>query len=105
MEWLELVEKLIENNPDAKALLLVSPDYFGNISDIKAIKKITDKNNITLIVDEAHGAHLHFLDDQIDATSEEVDYVIQSTHKILGAPTQGSLLHISKKIFILFRIL
>lgn len=93
----EIVEKLVEEHPDAKAMLVVSPDFYGNISDLKSIKEILDKKDIRLIVDEAHGAHLRFMPEKLDAISAGADYVIQSTHKLLGAPTQASVLHLGNK--------
>lgn len=93
----EIIEKELEKNPNVKALIIVSPDFFGNVSDIRKIKEITDKKGIILIVDQAHGAHLKFLPEIEDAVTAGADYVVESTHKILGAPTQGSILHMQNK--------
>lgn len=81
--------------PTPKALVLVSPTYFGVISDINAIAAICHEYNATLIVDEAHGAHLGLSPDfPPSALSCGADIVVQSTHKTLGAMTQGAMLHI-----------
>lgn len=91
----EIVRNLISEHPDAKAILIVSPDFYGNISDLKEISKILKDAGIALIVDEAHGAHLKFLPGELDAVTSGADYVVQSTHKILGSPTQSSILHLN----------
>ncbi len=94
----DLVQELINENPDVKALLITSPDYYGNISEIQEISDLLKEKKITLIVDEAHGAHLHFIPEYNDAITSGADFVIQSTHKILGSPTQSALLHINKNV-------
>lgn len=87
------VQRAIEENPDARAVLLVSPTYYGVASDLAAVAEIVHAHDMALLVDEAHGAHLTFSDalpqQAIDAGA---DMVAQSTHKLLGAMTQGSLL-------------
>ena len=54
------VEKTLKDNPDAKALLLINPTYYGVATDIKKIAEIVHSYHIPLIVDEAHGPHLAF---------------------------------------------
>lgn len=79
-----------------KAALIVSPTYFGVISDISGLAAVCHRhNNAVLIVDEAHGAHLHSIDPCLSSLHEGADIVIQSTHKQLGALTQGAMLHVS----------
>ena len=56
----ETIEKAFDETPDAKAVLLVSPTYYGLCSDLKAIAKICHRHNAALLVDEAHGSHLYF---------------------------------------------
>ncbi|MBQ5667052.1 MAG: aminotransferase class V-fold PLP-dependent enzyme, partial [Oscillospiraceae bacterium] len=48
-----------EENPDAKAIYLTSPDYFGVMSDIEAFANLAHEHEAKLLVDNAHGAHLH----------------------------------------------
>lgn len=88
------VEAMCKAHPEIKALVMVSPTYFGNISQIGVLADILHRHNKLLIVDEAHGAHLHFCpglpDSAVDAGA---DCVIQSTHKILGSLTQTGLIH------------
>lgn len=91
----ETVEKTLRENPDAKAVLIINPTYYGVATDIKKIAKIVHSYNIPLIVDEAHGPHLGFNDKlPISAINAGADMCAQSTHKIIGALTQCSLLHV-----------
>ncbi len=85
----------LEQHPDAKAVMVVSPTYHGICGDLKAIVNLTHQYNIPLIVDEAHGAHFHF-HPQLppSALSLGADIAIQSTHKVLGAMTQAGMLHL-----------
>jgi arginine decarboxylase len=92
----ETVEQTLLENPDAKAVLIINPTYYGVTTDIKKIAKIVHRYNIPLIVDEAHGPHLGFTDKLPEsAISAGADMCSQSTHKIIGALTQCSLLHVN----------
>ena len=89
----EAVREACRLHPEAKALLLVSPTYYGVASDVRAIAEIVHEAGMALLVDEAHGAHLAFSDDLPEsAIATGADLVAQSTHKLLGAMTQASLL-------------
>ena len=89
----EVVREACRLHPEAKALLLVSPTYYGVASDVRAIAEIVHAAGMALLVDEAHGAHLAFSDDLPEsAIAAGADLVAQSTHKLLGAMTQASLL-------------
>lgn len=93
----ETVENALEDNPDAKAVLIVNPTYYGVSTDIEKIVNIVHRYNIPLIVDEAHGPHLHFNSRlPISAVDAGADICSQSTHKIIGSMTQSSLLHVRK---------
>lgn len=85
---------------DIKAVLITSPTYDGIISDIASIADICHKNNVPLIVDEAHGAHLvlyeRFASDLKSALSLGADIVVHSLHKTLPSMTQTALLHLRK---------
>ncbi len=90
----QAVAKAIEANPDAKAVVMVYPTYYGVAGDIRSITKIVHEHNMLLLVDEAHGPHLKFSSRlPIQALDAGADIVAQSTHKILGSLTQTSLLH------------
>ncbi|MBR5467893.1 MAG: aminotransferase class I/II-fold pyridoxal phosphate-dependent enzyme [Firmicutes bacterium] len=94
----ETVEKAIEENKDAKAVVLVSPTFEGAVSDIEKISEIAHKNGMIVIVDEAHGAHFKF-NSFFPETALDMgaDIIIQSAHKTLPVPTQVSLVHVKGK--------
>ena len=95
----EIVEQTLNENPDAKAVLLINPTYYGMATDLKKIANIVHQHNIPLIVDEAHGPHLGFCDGlPMSALEAGADICAQSTHKIIGSLTQGSLLHVKSKL-------
>lgn len=90
----EEMEKTLRQHLDAKGVLLVNPTYYGIATNIKDIVDLVHQYNIPVIVDEAHGPHLHFCDElPMSALSAGADICAQSTHKILGAMTQCSLVH------------
>lgn len=92
----QTVEKTLEQHPDAKAVLIINPTYYGVATDIKKITDIVHSFDLPLIVDEAHGPHLHFHEDlPLSAVDAGADICCQSTHKIIGAMTQMSLLHVN----------
>ncbi len=94
----ETVEKTLRENPHAKAVLIINPTYYGVSTDLKSIADIVHSYDIPLIVDEAHGPHLKFSDRlPMSAMEAGADLCSQSTHKIIGAMTQGSLLHVRTK--------
>jgi arginine/lysine/ornithine decarboxylase len=84
----------IDANPQAKILLLTSPNYYGICADLKQIVPYAHKKGLTVLVDEAHGPHLRFHPDlPPSAMDVDVDLAVQSTHKIIGGMTQASMLH------------
>ena len=91
----ETVEATLKKHPDAKAVLLINPTYYGVATDIKKIADIVHSYNIPLIVDEAHGPHLSFNDRlPTSAMQAGADICAQSTHKIIGSMTQSSFLQV-----------
>ncbi|WP_039895853.1 aminotransferase class I/II-fold pyridoxal phosphate-dependent enzyme [Lyngbya sp. PCC 8106] len=91
----EAVETALKHHADIKAVLMVYPTYQGICGNIEQIAKITHDYNIPLLVDEAHGPHFYFHADlPIAALTAGADLVVQSTHKVLGAMTQASMLHL-----------
>ncbi|MCH5585827.1 aminotransferase class I/II-fold pyridoxal phosphate-dependent enzyme [Shimazuella sp. AN120528] len=93
----DAVEHLLEMHPDAKAVILTSPTYYGVVQQIEKLARIVHQRYIPLIVDEAHGAHFGFHPDLPDrAISHGADISIQSTHKLLPSLTMSSMLHIKK---------
>jgi arginine decarboxylase len=91
----ESLENALKLHPDTKAVLVVSPTYQGVCCHLETIAQITHNYSIPLLVDEAHGAHFAFHPDLPPAAlSLGADISIQSTHKVLGALTQASMLHL-----------
>jgi arginine decarboxylase len=94
----ETVEETLKQHPDAKAVLIINPTYYGVSTDIKRIVEIVHSHDIPLIVDEAHGPHLGFNEKlPMSAIEAGADICAQSTHKIIGALTQCSLLQVNSK--------
>lgn len=92
---LEILEKTIIENQDAKGVLLVNPSYYGTCLDLKKTIELIHKYNIPVLVDEAHGAHFKFHKElPLSALESGADMVVQSTHKMLASMTQSSMLHI-----------
>lgn len=92
------IEEALKQHPDAKAVVFPSPTYEGVVSDISAISHIVHRSGASLIVDEAHGAHLEFDAQRImPAVRCGADLVIESLHKTLPCYTQCAILHIGKK--------
>ena len=89
----EMVARAIALHPEAKALVCVYPTYYGVTYGLEAIAKLVHAHGMLLLVDEAHGPHLRFSDDlPPQAIDCGADMAAQSTHKILGAMTQASML-------------
>lgn len=89
------VAKALRRYPDTKAVMMVYPTYQGVCGDAKAIRELVHQHNIPLLVDEAHGPHFAFHPNlPPSALSVGADLTVQSTHKVLGAMTQASMLHV-----------
>jgi arginine decarboxylase len=89
------IEAALREHPDAKAVMMVYPTYYGVCGDVSAIASLCHDYNIPLLVDEAHGAHFAFHPQlPISALAAGADLTVQSIHKTLGAMTQASMLHV-----------
>lgn len=85
--------KTMDAHPEAKAILLVYPNYYGVGVDIVKIVKEAHKRGMLVLVDEAHGPHLQFSENlPVEAIAAGADLVAQSTHKSVGSLTQTSWL-------------
>lgn len=95
----EKVRQTFIEHPQCKALFLVSPSYYGIVSDLKAIADVCHEYGAMLLVDEAHGGHFYFHEDfPAGALEQGADVCVQSMHKVTGALTQSSVLHIKSKL-------
>ena len=78
------------------AIYLTSPDYLGNITDVKAISEICHRRGVLLVVDNAHGAYLKFLTPSLHPIDLGADISVDSAHKTLPALTGAAYLHVSR---------
>ncbi len=93
------VKKAIEENPDAKAVLVNNPTYYGICSDIRSIVKLAHEHGMYCLADEAHGTHFYFSDQlPVSAMEAGADMAAVSMHKSGGSLTQSSLLLIGPKM-------
>lgn len=89
----EQVESAIRQNPDAVAILVNNPTYYGICSDIQKISQLAHENGMLLLADEAHGTHFYFGDNlPISAMAAGADLAAVSMHKSGGSLTQSSFL-------------
>ncbi|NLA70922.1 MAG: aminotransferase class I/II-fold pyridoxal phosphate-dependent enzyme [Clostridiaceae bacterium] len=88
----------IERYPSARACFVTRPDYYGRTIDLAPIAQAAHRLGMTLLVDEAHGAHFAAAPDLLPATAlaQGADITCQSAHKTLPALTPASFLHISR---------
>ena len=89
----EAVKRAVEENPDAKAILVNNPTYYGICSDLKSIVEIAHSHGMLCLADEAHGTHFYFSDElPISAMAAGADLAAVSMHKSGGSLTQSYLL-------------
>ncbi len=79
------------------AVYLTSPDYLGNIQDVRALAEVCHRNHCLLIIDNAHGAYLKFLPTSKHPIDLGADMCCDSAHKTLPVLTGGAYLHISDR--------
>lgn len=91
----ESVEKALEHHPDAKGVLVINPTYFGISADLAGIVEVAHRYEIPVLVDEAHGVHIHFHEDlPMSAMQAGADMAATSVHKLGGSLTQTSVLNV-----------
>lgn len=87
------VESIFKSNSKIRAVILVSPTYFGITSNLEKISRIAHDHGSVLLIDEAHGSHLKFSDRlPKHAIESGANFSATSTHKLLGSLTQTSML-------------
>lgn len=95
----ENVRKAIRENPDAKAVLINNPTYYGVCSDLREIVKLAHENGMLALVDEAHGTHFYFGENMpVSGMAAGADMAAVSMHKTGGSLTQSSLLLCGKNV-------
>jgi len=90
---LKEVERMLREFPKSKALIFTSPSYEGVVSDVEGIARLCHENGLSLLVDEAHGAHFspkRGASFPESAISLGADLVVQSPHKTLCSLTQSA---------------
>lgn len=96
---IEEVKEAIRNNPDAKAILVNNPTYYGICSNLKEITKLAHAHGMLVLVDEAHGTHFYFGENMpISAMAAGADMASVSMHKSGGSLTQSSFLLTGKGV-------
>ena len=87
------IKETIGRNPDAKAILVNNPTYYGICSDLRQITKVAHEHGMRVLVDEAHGTHFYFGKDMpVSAMEAGADMAAVSMHKSGGSLTQSSIL-------------
>ncbi|CRK80640.1 aminotransferase class I/II-fold pyridoxal phosphate-dependent enzyme [Neobacillus massiliamazoniensis] len=93
----DAVERALKQHPDAKGVLVINPTYFGISADLKKIVEIAHSHHIPVLVDEAHGVHIHFHDElPLSAMQAGADMAATSVHKLGGSMTQSSILNVKE---------
>ncbi|MCZ0703629.1 lysine decarboxylase [Natronobacillus azotifigens] len=93
-------KEAIEQYPDAKAIVVTYPDYFGHTYDLKQLIDLAHDKNIPILVDEAHGVHFSIDHDSIPISAVKLgaDIVVQSAHKMAPAMTMTAYLHYQSRL-------
>lgn len=87
------VKRAIEENPDAKVILINNPTYYGICSNLKDITELAHQNDMLVLADEAHGTHFYFGENMpLSAMAAGADMASVSMHKSGGSLTQSSIL-------------
>lgn len=96
------VEKAIERyrDKDPACVFITSPDYLGRLAPIAEIAEVCHRNGLPLLVDNAHGAYLAFLEDSLHPIALGADMCCDSAHKTLPALTGAAYLHVGNEKFI-----
>ncbi|MBC8536275.1 DegT/DnrJ/EryC1/StrS family aminotransferase [Feifania hominis] len=90
----QALESLAAAHPEASAVVVTSPTYYGVRSDIAALADVAHRHGMALVVDNAHGSHLIALGGgELHPIRQGADYVIDSAHKTLPALTGAAYLH------------
>ena len=93
------IKQALISEPNAAAVYVTSPDYFGNLCDIKSIADICRNFDVPLLVDNAHGSHLKFLPTSQHPIDLGAAICCDSLHKTLPVLTGGALRHIADERF------
>ena len=87
-------------HPDARAVYVTSPNYYGELTDIPALSAACRERGIPLLVDNAHGAHLFFTEPVLHPIALGASMTACSAHKTLNVLTGGAWLNIADERFV-----
>lgn len=90
------VYRALEKTDGIAGLLVTYPDYYGNVADLAAYRKVLSEKGKLLLVDGAHGGHLQF-DGQVPYAGEYADVWVDGVHKTMPALSQSALLHVGRE--------
>lgn len=96
-DMLDFEKALTDADGKPCCVYITSPDYIGNMADIKSLSEISHKYNAPLLVDNAHGAHLAFTPNNLHPMTLGADLCCDSAHKTLPCITGCSYLHTSNE--------
>ena len=90
------LEETLHSLPEPPAAVyLTSPDYLGGMAEIPALAQVCHQHGTLLLVDNAHGAYLRFLQPSLHPLDLGADLCCDSAHKTLPVLTGGAYLHLS----------
>lgn len=92
------VLEAIARCPDAQAVLVTRPDYYGQLTELEEIVRAAHEKGMCVLVDEAHGAHFPWQRDVKSAMESGADLCVQSAHKTLPALTGAAVLHMARGV-------
>jgi arginine/lysine/ornithine decarboxylase len=94
------IETVLDAHPEAVAVYLTSPNYYGVLCDVAAIAAICHRRGVPLLVDNAHGAYLKFLPQSLHPMEGGADMCADSLHKTLPVLTGGAMLHVGNPAYL-----
>lgn len=90
------IETALKKERDISAVLITSPDYYGNVADLSAIEKVCRRYNKIFMADGAHGAYLKFDADARESYAGERAHIwVDGSHKTMPTLTQGAILNVN----------
>ena len=92
----KLLEQALQAHPEAKAVLVTSPSYYGILTDLAPLAEVCHSHGTYLLVDQAHGAHFPFVGIP-SAAQAGADLCVVSAHKTLPALGSSSLLYVGNQ--------
>ncbi len=93
--FLEDIIKALKVNKKIKGVILTNPNYYGFYIDQKEIYEYLKNENVLLLIDSAHGAHIRAFNKELNCTNKFCDISIMSAHKTLPVLTQGAYMHVN----------